>query len=110
MSGYHDLLGVREEGPLLVLPYHEDVTGRPGFLHGGALAGLLELAARRALGEAGAIVTASVDYLRPAPEGDTRALGQVVRLGRRFAQVEAHAWQADREKPVAVGRFVFRVS
>jgi uncharacterized protein (TIGR00369 family) len=106
---YADLLGVREEDALLVLPGAEDVTGRAGFLHGGALAGLLELAARRAMGGGGAVVTASVDYLRPAPTGDALAEGRVVRRGRRFAHVEASAWQDDRDKPVATGRFVFRV-
>ena len=27
------------------MPFDEDVVGRPGFLHGGAIAGLLEFAA-----------------------------------------------------------------
>ena len=29
----------------MVMPFHQDVIGRPGFLHGGAIAGLLEFAA-----------------------------------------------------------------
>ena len=34
------------EGELLfVMPFGERVTGRPGYLHGGAIAGLLEFAA-----------------------------------------------------------------
>ena len=32
-----------------VMPFHDDVVGRPGFLHGGAIAGLLEFAAFTAL-------------------------------------------------------------
>ena len=56
---YADLLKLRieerEEGPLFVMPFHDDVVGRPGFLHGGAIAGLLEFAAfttlKRALGD-----------------------------------------------------------
>ena len=32
-----------------VMPFHDDVVGRPGYLHGGAIAGLLEFAAFTAL-------------------------------------------------------------
>ena len=32
-------------GPLVLMPFHDDVVGRPGYLHGGAIAGLLEFAA-----------------------------------------------------------------
>ena len=32
------------------MPFHEDVVGRPGYLHGGAIAGLLEFAAFTTLG------------------------------------------------------------
>ena len=56
---YARLLKLRAEehdGALrFVMPFHDDVVGRPGFLHGGAIAGLLEFAAftalTRALGE-----------------------------------------------------------
>ena len=30
------------DGPQVVMPFSNDVLGRPGFLHGGAIAGLLE--------------------------------------------------------------------
>ena len=57
---YADLLGLSlvtdESGtPMLVMPFHDDVVGRPNYLHGGAIAGLLEIAGwsavRHALGE-----------------------------------------------------------
>ena len=42
---YAHLLGVTvepgDEAPTLVMPFADDVLGRPGFLHGGAIAGLL---------------------------------------------------------------------
>ncbi|WP_375429138.1 PaaI family thioesterase, partial [uncultured Sphingomonas sp.] len=45
---YADLLGIeveRGEGaPVLMMPFADDVIGRPGFLHGGAISGLLEMA------------------------------------------------------------------
>ena len=49
MPPYARLLQLRVEeldgAPLMVMPFHDDVIGRPGYLHGGAIAGLLEFAA-----------------------------------------------------------------
>ena len=46
---YAELLKLRvehqDDGTLYVMPFGDDVVGRPGFLHGGAIAGLLEVAA-----------------------------------------------------------------
>ena len=54
---YAQFLGIRtarsEEGELqFVMPFGDVVLGRPGYLHGGAIAGLLEFAAFGALYEA----------------------------------------------------------
>ncbi len=89
------------------LPFGDVVLGRPGYLHGGAIAGLLEIAAigavLRALGEGGTIkpVNLSVNFMRGGTDRDTFAGAVVTRLGGRVANVEAHAWQDDREKPIA---------
>lgn len=101
-----------QHGSLLVtMPYHDDVVGRPGYLHGGAIAGLLEFAAfsglSRALDDdkvAMKPVTVTVDYLRPGGERDTFATATVERLGARIANVEAYAWQDDRTQPIASAR------
>ena len=101
---------------LFVMPFRPEVVGRPGFLHGGAIAGLLELAAFDALAIAlddPAVamkpVTVTVDYLRGGSEsqGDTFAAGTIERLGNRIANVEAMAWQADRTRPIAAARINF---
>ena len=98
------------------MPFHEDVVGRPGYLHGGAIAGLLEFAAfatlRRAVGDDGVMlkpVTVTIDYLRGAgaSRGDTHADALIERLGNRIANVDATAWQSDRSKPVATARITF---
>ncbi|HVM38079.1 MAG TPA: PaaI family thioesterase [Sphingomicrobium sp.] len=105
-----------EEGeePLIRMPFHEDVVGRPGYLHGGAIAGLLEFAAftslAQAIGDAGVAmkpVTVTVDYMRGGSARDTFAAAQVQRLGTRVANVEAFAWQAERSSPIAAGRINF---
>ena len=117
---YARLLGLRAEhrdgARIFVMPFHADVVGRPGFLHGGAIAGLLEFAAFEALSAAiddSAVVmkpvTVTVDYMRGGSEalGDTFAEAIIERLGNRIANVEALAWQADRSKPIAAARINF---
>lgn len=111
-------LETRDDGDIMVMPFGHDVLGRPGFLHGGAIAGLLELAAftalARALGADRATmkpVTITVDYMRGGAEalGDTFADAHVERLGNRIANVEALAWQQDRARPIAAARINFLI-
>ena len=117
---YARLLGLnidhRDGARIFVMPFSADVVGRPGFLHGGAIAGLLEFAAFEALSAAiddPAVVmkpvTVTVDYMRGGSEalGDTFAEAIIERLGNRIANVEAFAWQADRLKPIAAARINF---
>ena len=95
------------------MPFHEDVVGRPGYLHGGAIAGLLEFAAfttlARAAGDEVTMkpITVTVDYMRGGGEGDTFAAATIERLGSRIANVEAVAWQSERSKPIATARINF---
>ena len=109
------------EGELqFVMPFGDVVLGRPGYVHGGALAGLLEFAALGALyealgAEAGAAavtikpVNVTVQYMRGAAQHDTIAAATITRLGNRVANVEAHAWQLDRAKPVAAAQMNVRL-
>jgi uncharacterized protein (TIGR00369 family) len=111
---YGELLGLRTERSkggetLWVMPFRDEVVGRPGFLHGGAIAGLLEFAALGTLYEAlggreGVKVkpiNVTVDFMRGGTDHDTFAAATITRLGNRVANVEAHAWQQDRAKPIA---------
>ena len=99
---------------LVVMPYHDDVVGRPGFLHGGAIAGLLEIAAfsglARQIGDDSVVmkpVTVTVDYMRPGLERETYAVAIVERLGASVANVDAFAWQEQRGQPIASARLTF---
>jgi uncharacterized protein (TIGR00369 family) len=89
------------------MPIADGLLGRPGFLHGGAIAGLLENAAWVAVLDAipddARIkpITVTVDYLRGGAMAETYAEAQIVRLGRRIANVLVTAWQEDRAKPIA---------
>lgn len=118
---YAELLGLTlepgAEAPVLVMPFSGDVVGRPGFLHGGAIGGLLEMAAVGALlqaldAEGGAKVkpvNVTVDYMRGGREKETRAKGTVTRLGNRVANVSAIAWQDEEDRPIAAARMNFLI-
>ena len=113
---YADLLGLRtersEDGALLwVMPFGDQVLGRPGYLHGGAIAGLLEFAALGAVYDAledqpakVKPINVTVDFMRGGVDHDTFAAATITRLGARVANVEAHCWQGDRAKPIAAAR------
>ena len=113
---YADLLGIEVEpgegAPVLLMPFADEVVGRPGFLHGGAISGLLEMAAiaalQHALAEEGGgrikPVNVTVDFMRGGRDKPTRAAGVVTRLGGRVANVEATAWQDERDRPIASAR------
>ena len=114
---YAQLLQLRTEerdGSLrFVMPFHDDVVGRPGFLHGGAIAGLLEFAAFTALSRAigdevvKKPITVTVDYMRGGTPQDTFAEAVIERLGKRMANVEAFAWQGESGRPIASARINF---
>jgi acyl-coenzyme A thioesterase PaaI-like protein len=116
---YAQLLQLRtEQGDdgqaLFVMPFHDDVVGRPGYLHGGAIAGLLEFAAfgelSRALAGRGLRpkpISVTIDFLLGGKGRDTFAGATIERLGARIANVEAFAWQKDRSTPIASARINF---
>ena len=116
-SPYAQTMGFEEQrdtdGRLVIaMPYSDGVRGRPGFVHGGALAGLLETIAYATLSEALGEddrplikpVNVTATYMRGAVEVTTYARATIERLGKRIANIEAIAWQDDIEKPVAMAQ------
>ena len=117
---YAELLGLSldadvEGAPVLVMPFRGEVMGRPGFLHGGAISGLMEIAAIAALRQAIEAegkdsaarikpINVTIDFMRGGRDKDTRAIGLITRLGNRVANVDAIAWQDDRARPIARAR------
>ncbi|WP_439534949.1 PaaI family thioesterase [Polymorphobacter sp.] len=94
----------------LRMPFAERLIGTPGRLHGGTLAGLLELAALARVIVAQPAdaplprirpVTITVDFMREGAPVDTFAAGEITRLGRRIVNVSARAWQTGRDRPIA---------
>ncbi|WP_252179531.1 PaaI family thioesterase [Endozoicomonas sp. 4G] len=102
---------------LFVLPGNSENTGNPVLpaLHGGVLAGFMEMSAAIHLmlfmDEPGIpkIVDFSIDYLRSSRIKDVFAECNVIRQGSRIANVSITAWQSRRETPVATARAHFRL-
>jgi uncharacterized protein (TIGR00369 family) len=101
---------------LLVLPARERHVGDAAreSLHGGVLAAVAEAAGRLhllalAVAPAAVPVDVTTEFLRSAAVADTFAAAEVVRLGRRFANVRVELWQGDRRRPVAMAHATFRL-
>ena len=103
------------EGRLvLTMAFETNKMGRPGFLHGGAIAGMLEAVAFTTLAEALDAddtarikpINVTVNYLRGGRDAVTHARATIERLGRRVANVEAIAWQDDPENPIAIAHII----
>lgn len=101
---------IEHGSPVLEMAFDPKVEGRPGFLHGGAIGGLLEMAAftalraeliRRHVESAFKPVNVTVEFQRAGLPQATFAIGRVTRAGRRIANISAEAWQDDPAKPIA---------
>ena len=113
---YHQWLGieVQEVGPgtiELTARFRDEWVVNPegGYIHGGILAALVDLAADWALvsttGRGVPTIDVRVDYHRPA-RGNLRAEGRVVKTGRQFSVAEAKVFDAEGQL-VASGRGVY---
>lgn len=99
------------------MPFREDLIGNRHIraLHGGAVAGFMESATlfevliSQSQRRIPRVVDLGVDYLRSGRAEDTYATCRVLRHGHRVAQVQAEAWQSDRDKPIAFVRADFVV-
>lgn len=121
---YAQALGIEidhdEQGqPVLFVDFSDRIQGRPGYLHGGAMSGLMEMAGIAALqaelaqrDEAVRLkpVNVQVEFMRGGTEQRTYAMGQVTRAGRRVALVNVEAWQDDRAKPIALAQMKILLS
>ena len=103
------------EGLLFVLRPQERNIGNVLLpaLHGGVVAAFMETAATLDLMLAAReprlprIVDVSIDYLRTARVVPTHARCSLLREGRRLANVQVTAWQAQESEPVATARLHF---
>jgi acyl-coenzyme A thioesterase PaaI-like protein len=112
---YARYLGVKLEqsasGLICLLPFREDLVGNIALpaIHGGVVGAFLELTALLQildLVEGNGVakpINFNIDYLRSAGPRETRGRAEIVKHGRRIANVRVLAWQDDPDKPVAAG-------
>jgi len=112
---YARFLGVSidrdETGLVCVLPFRNEIVGNGNLpaIHGGVVGAFLEmtafmqLLADNDLQRAPKPINFNIDYLRSAGPHETRGRAEIVKHGRRIANVRVVAWQTDPEKPVAAG-------
>lgn len=97
------------------MPFRDDLIGNPRLpaLHGGTVAGFLELAMQLEVlisqdqQRIPYSVDFAIDYWRAAGPHDCFASCRLIRSGRRIAQVQAECWQHERDRPVAFARADF---
>ncbi|NBA97353.1 PaaI family thioesterase [Pseudomonas sp. R5(2019)] len=118
---YAGLIGIectREgDGLLFRLPASQDNIGNPLLpaIHGGVIAGFMELAAALHLmiftgsGTVPKIIDFSIDYLRAGLHRDTFAQCQLWRQGRRVTNLAITAWQSSPQEPIATARAHFKI-
>lgn len=111
---YAVFLGVRAEcdetGGLLLLPFRDEIVGNVNLpaVHGGVVGAFLELTALLQLMEQGLErvprpINFNIDFLRSVGPRDTCGRAEIVKHGRRIANVRVLAWQDDPTRPVAAG-------
>ncbi|ROO24041.1 thioesterase [Salinisphaera orenii MK-B5] len=110
-------IGVEHDGEArrYRMPYRDELIGnaRKSALHGGTVAGFLELAMQLDVLIAEAqprlpyAIDFAIDYWRSAGPHDCIADCRLIRSGRRLAQVQAECWQQSRDTPVAFARADF---
>ena len=112
---YARFLGIKierdEQGLVCILPFRKEIVGndRLPAIHGGVVGAFLEMTAfMQLLAQSDAEraprpINFNIDYLRSAGPHETRGRAEIVKHGRRIANVRVVAWQTDPDKPVAAG-------
>ncbi|MAG31760.1 MAG: thioesterase [Deltaproteobacteria bacterium] len=98
-------------GLIGILPLKDSNIGNRWLpaVHGGVIGSFLEMTAILALldqGDGDRIpkpINFSTDYLRSAGPHQTHGRAEIVKLGRRIANVRVVAYQEDEARPVAAG-------
>jgi uncharacterized protein (TIGR00369 family) len=121
-SPYMRFLGMRVElagdEMTAILPFAPHLVGNVMLpaLHGGVIGAFLEmsalaqLAVREPQRRLPRTIDVTIEYLRPGRALTTYARAEVVKLGRRIANVHVEAWQDARAAPVAALRGHFMLS
>ncbi|MBB5187987.1 acyl-coenzyme A thioesterase PaaI-like protein [Zhongshania antarctica] len=116
---YARTLGIQigGEDACFLLPVKKSNIGNPTLpaLHGGAIAGFMELSAMIHIlqhsknDKIPKVVDFAVDYVRAGKYVATHSRCKLVYLGRRMINESVSAWQEDETAPIAMARAQFLV-
>lgn len=118
---YARFLGItfsEEDGRLIFkMPFIEKNIGNTALpaIHGGVIGGFLENAAIMHLmwtmesTTMPKIIDINIDYILSGRPETTYAECEIVKMGRRIANVQIKAWQNDPDRPIAVARSHFKL-
>ncbi|MEX2236884.1 MAG: PaaI family thioesterase [Dehalococcoidia bacterium] len=119
-SGYGKLLGARvelieDDHARFSLPFRDELVTVGDIVHGGAIAGLLDMAATAAAwstvrdmaGARGTTIGFSINYLEAARGAEVVADARVIRRGRQLIYLEVSLTSGDRE--VARGLVTYKL-
>ena len=107
-----EITGLHAAGVELLMPWQDRFGGsrHKGHMHGGVIAALLDAACGLSMvvftGRGAPTIDLRTDFLRGTGATDLRARGQIVRVGRSLANVDATVHDAA-GRHVASGRAVF---
>jgi uncharacterized protein (TIGR00369 family) len=110
-----EMVRAAADGVAVRMPFRADLIAGDDelaqYVHGGAIASLIDIAATFAIiaviGYDVVTVDLRVDYLRPVKSGDLVATARPVRVGRSLAVADVEVTGAD-GKIAAVGRGLFK--
>ena len=110
-----EMVRAAADGVVVTMPFHNDIVAgddEPArYVHGGAIASLIDIAGTFAViaatGCDAVTVDLRVDYLRPVKSGDLVATARLVRVGRELGIADVEVVAAD-GKIAAVGRGLFK--
>lgn len=105
----------KDDGLYGLMPFAEHLIGNAAVraIHGGTLGALMELTASSTLlamtetVHVPKTVNITVEYLRGGVTKDTWAKAEIIRHGRRVANVRVTCWQDDEAKPIAAANLHF---
>lgn len=110
-----EMVRAAADGVVVRMPFGEDLIAGDDelarYVHGGAIASLIDIAGTfaiiAAVGHDVVTVDLRVDYLRPVMSGDLLATARPVRVGRSLAVADVEV-AAENGKIAALGRGLFK--
>jgi len=110
-----EMVRAAADGVVVRMPFRDDLIAGDDelarYVHGGAIASLIDIAGTfaiiAAVGHDVVTVDLRVDYLRPVMSGDLLATARPVRVGRSLAVADIEV-AAENGKIAAVGRGLFK--